>query len=127
MRLRSSLQRQTLLRAVKFSPTPLTSVEIRRQVPGLAKATLFRNLETLVRRGEIFLVEGLDGQKRYVGHAWHEAEFRCQRCGKIRHLKSTSLPKYVDRKMFGDQTVFISKLMAQGLCATCVKALKKLD
>ncbi len=125
MRLRSSPQRQTLLRAVKFAPGPLTSVEIRRLVPKLASTTLFRNLEKLVERGEIFSVDGLDGKRRYVGHAWHEAEFHCQRCGKTRHLKSQNLPTVINRKMFGNQRVFVATLRASGLCASCLKVVNK--
>lgn len=121
MRLRTSLQRRTLLRAVKFAPKPMTSGELRRRLPGLAAATLFRNLETLVRRGEIFSVDGLDGKRRYIGHAWHEAEFSCQRCGKTRHIKSESLPTSINRKMFGQQRVFVATLRASGLCASCLK------
>lgn len=126
MRQRTSPQRQTLLRAVKFATKPLTSAEIRRAVPKLASTTTFRNLETLVRRGEIFIVDGLDGRRRYVGHAWHESEFRCQRCGKTRHLKSNSLPTNINRKMFGQQRVFVATLRASGLCANCITSSKKL-
>jgi len=125
MRLRTSPERQTLLRVVKFSPGPLTSGEIRDQLPKHSEATFFRNLEKLVQRGEIFLVDGLDGKKRYVGHAWHEAEFRCQRCGKTRHLKSQTLPTTINRKMFGNQRVFVATMRASGLCASCFKLLKK--
>ncbi len=82
---------------------------------------MFRNLETLVRRGEIFSVDGLDGQRRYVGHAWHEAEFHCQRCGKTRSMNSNSLATMVNKKMFGQQRVFVATLRASGLCATCLK------
>jgi len=121
MRQRSSPQRQQLLRAVKFSSTPLTSAEIRRLVPKLASATLFRNLESLVKRGEIFSIDGLDGHRRYVGHAWHEAEFRCQRCGKTKQYNSDSLPSMVSKKMFDQQRVFVATLRVSGLCASCLK------
>lgn len=127
MRQRTSPERQTLLRVVKFSPGPLTSSEIRLLLPELASTTLFRNLDTLVKRGEIFLVDGLDGKKHYVGHAWHEAEFRCQRCGKTRHLKSQTLPTNINRKMFGNQRVFVATMRASGLCASCLKLLKKVS
>jgi len=125
MRQRTSPQRQTLLRVVKFAPQPLTAGDIRRALPSHAEATFFRNLDKLVERGEIFMLDGLDGKRRYVGHAWHEAEFRCQRCGKVRHLKSQSLPTVINRKMFGNQRVFVATLRASGLCASCLRLLKK--
>ena len=85
---------------------------------------MFRNLDKLVRRGEIFTVDGLDGKRRYVGHAWHEAEFRCQRCGKTRQIKSDTLPTIVNKKMFGRQRVFVATLRASGLCAACLNSLR---
>ncbi|MEK7537447.1 MAG: transcriptional repressor [Patescibacteria group bacterium] len=126
MRRRHSPQRQAILRAVKFAPEPLTSADLRRRLPQLAEATLFRNLDTLVARGEIFTVEGLDGGRRYIGHAWHEAEFSCQRCGKTQRLKSQTLPTSVNRRMFGQQRVFVATLRAGGLCGGCLKKLKDL-
>lgn len=106
---------------VKFSPQPLTSAELQRRLPAVAAATLFRNLEYFVRRGEIFVIDGPDGKRRYVGQAYHSATFRCQRCGKERVLTSATLPAYVDRKMFGRQEIVTSQLIAQGFCASCMK------
>lgn len=119
-------QRQAVLRAVKFSSEPLTAAAMlqRLRTAGLSRATLFRNLRRLVTNGEISAIEGHDGVTRYVGHAYHEALFRCQRCGRKRQLKSQTLPGYVDRKMFGRQSIMTSQLIAQGLCASCAKILK---
>ncbi len=118
---RQSQHRQAILRVVKFSAEPMTSGEIHRRLPRVPEATLFRNLERLVERGEIFLIDGIPGKRGYVGHTWHEAEFTCVQCGKKRHLKHRSLPGYVDRKMFGHQEIFTTQLMAQGRCGTCAK------
>lgn len=123
--LRHSPQRQTILRIVKFSDRPLSAADIsrgvRRVLPKLGRATLYRNLESLAAVGEIAEVPTDDGIRRYVGSEWHDATFTCQRCGKTRRLTSRTLPTYVDRKMFGDQTIFTSTLRATGLCATCAK------
>lgn len=123
--LRHSPQRQAALRIVKFTAEPISAVtvlrRIRRIFPKISKATLYRNLESLAAVGEIAEVPTDDGVRRYVGSEWHDATFTCQRCGKARRLTSRTLPTYVDRKMFGDQTIFTSTLRATGLCATCAK------
>lgn len=123
--LRRTTQRQTVLRTVKFSVEPVTVEQViksvRRSCPGIGLATIYRNLQHFVERGETFQVESRDGVRRYVGHTYHTAMFTCQRCGKQRRLKSRTLPAYVDRKMFGDQMVTVSELVANGLCATCAK------
>lgn len=119
---RHTFQRQSLLRVIKLTPIPLSGVEIlkklQKALPGIAKGTVYRNIDQLVKNGEIFRLDGEDGPE-YIGHAYHQATFRCQRCGKERQLKSATLPTYVDRKMFGKQKIFTSQLIAQGLCGTC--------
>lgn len=110
---------------VKFSVEPVTAEAVTKAVkpacPGIGVATVYRNLQHLVERGEIFRVDSHDGIRRFVGHAYHTATFTCQRCGQERQLTSRTLPAYVDRKIFGDQTVTVSQLAASGLCAACRK------
>lgn len=126
--LRRTTQRQAILRIVKFSVDPMTADAVTKAVksvsPGIGEATVYRNLRRLVERGEIYHVESSDGVRRFIGHAYHTATFTCQRCGKERTLKSQTLPDYFDRKMFGNQVVTVSQLIASGLCATCQKKIQ---
>lgn len=122
---RHTKQRQLILRQVKLSIKPITTDDICRALARtISRATVYRNVDVLARRGEIFTVDSLDGKRRYVGHAWHEAEFRCQRCRKTRQLKSDNLSNNVNRKMFGQQRVFVATLRTSGLCAACYRALE---
>jgi len=122
---RHTLQRQSILRLLKISVEPLTVVELwvrlRRALPTTTRMTVYRNLQFLLERGEIYQVESKDRIRRYIGHAYHQASFTCQRCGKQRSLPTKTHPAYVDRKMFGDQVVFVTSISATGLCATCAK------
>ncbi len=122
---RHTEQRQAILRAVKFAPEPLSMADLQRRLQslGISRATLFRGLRFYLDRGEIAVVDGPRGVQQYVGHAYHSAVFRCQRCGKERRLKGNTLPAYVDRKMFGHQSIVTSQLIAQGLCGTCANSL----
>jgi len=122
---RHTKQRQCILRAIKASTRAITADDIR-AISGCAKTTLYRNLEWLTKRGEIAVVDSDDGVKRYIGHSHHEATFTCQRCGRTRHLMSRTLNDYVQRKMFGPQTVMTSRLMGNGLCTDCTTKLKQL-
>lgn len=121
--LRHTEQRQAVLRTVKFAATPLSPAQVLRAVrrAGISRATLYRGLKHLVESGEIAALDGPDGTTLYVGHAFHQSTFRCQRCGKVRILTSQSLPAYVDRKMFGHQAIVTSQLVAQGLCGSCAR------
>lgn len=119
--IRHTESRMAVLRTVKFAAEPMTAAEIVRKLKqqAIKRSTIFRNLGSLVKVGEIASMEGHDGTMRYIGHLYHEAVFRCQRCHKERRLKSQTLPQYVDRKMFGHQAIVTSQLIAQGLCGSC--------
>jgi len=125
---RHTPQRAVVLRIVKSGVTPLSTEEVRRRASrdGISRATVFRNLKLLCAQGEIAMVDAVDGMRRYIGHSAHEATFTCQRCGKVRRLTSRTLNGYVQRKMFGPQTIMTSRLMGYGVCTDCTKKLKRL-
>lgn len=120
---RHTTQRQAVLRAVKISASPLTAQQVfnaaRPSDRSIGIATVYRNLRALSRSGEVVVMDGEDGVKRYLGHSHHEAVFACQRCGRVRRMSSRTLDGYVQRKMPGAQVVFFSRLQAQGLCTRC--------
>lgn len=124
---RHTVQRQLVLRFIKLSARPQSAEDVwravRRHDRDIGQATIYRNLQLLVRRGEIFRTDSRDGLRRYIGQPWHAAMFTCQRCGKERRLRSRTRPAYVDRKMFGDQIVVVSELTATGLCGGCAREL----
>lgn len=124
---RRTPQRQSILRTVKFASQPLAAEEVARQVrrssPGIGAATVYRNLQALVKAGEIYRVESGDGVRRFVGHAWHRAIFTCQRCGETKEQTTQARPDYVAQALPGDRVVAVSELMMSGLCADCAKTL----
>lgn len=125
---RHTSTRQAVLRAVKFASAPITAGEIRTRlgkVVGRAESTVFRNLNHLVRNGEIAVIDSSDGQTRYIGHAYHETTFRCVRCKKVQQVSSQSVPTYVDKKMFGRESIVTSQLIAQGLCESCLTKMQR--
>jgi Fe2+ or Zn2+ uptake regulation protein len=125
MPVRHTRQRQSILLAVKTSATGLTAdavfSSVKRGLPAVGRATVYRNLETLTKRGELFRFEGEDGVRRYYGHVFHEAVFRCQRCGKHEQIPGVMVPANI----FSKQTILLSRLSAQGICASCTRALRK--
>lgn len=128
MATRHTKSRQAVLRAVKLSPRAISADQVLTRVkpwwPEANRATVYRNLDFLTKRGEVYRLEGEDGTKQYIGHSFHEIKFRCQRCGEVRKLAEGQLQKFVEQNLSGHQTVFFSKLVAQGLCLTCQKELK---
>lgn len=125
---RRTPQRQTILRTVKFAPQPMSAEEVVRQVGRMGSpigaATVYRNLQALVKSGEIFRIESGDGVRRFVGHAWHRAIFTCQRCGEMKQVLAQASPNYVRTALPGDRVVAVSELVMSGLCADCAKTLR---
>ena len=120
---RQTEQRMILLRAMKLATEPVSPAKLQQLAAKhhISRSTLYRTLRMFVADGQIAMVENAQGKPAYVGHVYHQAIFRCQRCGKERRLRSQTLPGYVDRKMFGHQAIITSQLIAQGLCGTCAK------
>ncbi|MBI4426163.1 MAG: transcriptional repressor [Candidatus Kerfeldbacteria bacterium] len=116
---RHTPQRMLVLRTVKASREFRTAEDVLRavkqQFPRIGFATVYRNLNLLQRRGEIFGFEGPDGVRQFAGFVFHEATFTCQRCGKVERLP-VSQQSVLDRAV-KDRTVFFSRLDVRGLCA----------
>ncbi|GEM_PF-2099388 len=130
MAARRTPQRQVILRTVKFAPQPLAAEEVFRRVrrvsPGIGSATVYRNLQALVKSGEMYRVESGDGIRRFVGHAYHRVIFTCQRCGETKARTTQVCPDYASQALPGDRVVAVSEMMMSGLCADCAKTLQQL-
>ena len=91
----------------------------------MSKATVYRSLHWLAKRGEVYQVEGEDGTRCFIGHAYHRLTTTCQRCGQVCHQPETSLPNWV-RSQLGDfPLVFFSAISVGGLCGDCQKKMAK--
>lgn len=127
MDIRHTPARQWTLRVVKLSKDGLTADAVirfvRKQCPGSGRSTIFRNLNFLAKRGEIYEFESEDGKKRYIGHSFHEQTFRCQRCGETKNLSLEDLIDAVKYRL-RSQPLFYSRLQVAGLCPSCVKTLR---
>lgn len=126
---RRTPQRQVILRTVKFAPQPLAADDVFRRVrnvtKGIGSATVYRNLQALVKSGEIFRIDSGNGIRRFVGHAHHRTVFTCQRCGEVKEHTANVSPAFVSQALSGNRVVAVSELMMSGLCADCAKTLQR--
>lgn len=109
---------------VKVAKEPLSAEQVFRLVkkkcPTVNLTTTYRNLRFLAKQGEIYVTEGTDGTKRFIGHALHHQTFHCQRCGQDEHL---ALEDFVDAVKYRlrKQPIFYSQLRVVGLCRSCAR------
>ena len=121
---RGSKQRDTILRVVKNSKdhprADWVYDEVRREIPNISMGTVYRNLKTLAKSGDIRQLELADGTSRFDGNTDSHYHFRCEKCGQI-----FDLDEPVDRSI-GERVakntglkIFRQRMELIGLCNAC--------
>ena len=123
--LRMTPQRVVLLRALSKTRAHPTADEVyravRRELPTVSPATVYRNLQEMVRAGLISMLERAGGPVRYDAVADDHHHFICTRCGGVIDVylkgvdyaldeaRSKGIPGRVDR----------AEIQLHGICARC--------
>lgn len=117
---RYSLQREIIYETLKNSNThpdvDAIFAEVRKRLPDIGIATVYRNLRQLVAAG---LVETLETTKdciHYDADLSSHAHFVCERCGRITDLVAVPMAEAVEKLGY---TVTREKLVFYGICADC--------
>ena len=80
-------QRQVILEAVKNTkghPTADAIYEkVRKILPRVSMGTVYRNLNSLAKSGDIRQLDIADGTSRFDGNTDNHYHFRCEECGHI--------------------------------------------
>ena len=120
-RLRVTPQRRALLGVfAPGSPSHLTADEVyeraRKELPELARATVYNTLGEFVRAGLLSMVEGL-GAVRYDRNVDAHHHFRCLECGELYDVH----PRGVNRLGLdhGEFRVRRVRVLLEGTCRRC--------
>jgi Fur family transcriptional regulator, peroxide stress response regulator len=121
-------QRQTILaelRKVESHPTADDVYElVRKQLPTISLATVYRNLEQMTQQGLIMKLDG-GSQKRYDGNPENHYHFRCLKCDAMIDLPfepSGEIQKMIDT--LSDFEITDYDLNFTGLCPSCKQTKK---
>lgn len=122
--LRLTPQREVLLRVLSDSTGHPTADDLVRRVrevlPTVSHATVYRNLQELVRAG---LIGTLDtaGAVQYEVNPEEHHHFSCRRCGKVWDVYLASVEVRVDRRRSALEGFQVDRreVQLQGLCADC--------
>lgn len=130
MSLRMTNQREVILRRLKESKTHPTADElyelVRKDMPRISLATVYRNLEILSEAGVISKLEISGRQKRFDYDIEDHDHIYCVQCHRVDNLE-------IDRKALSeaslqgetDYNVTGYRLEFVGLCPRCRKTNKK--
>lgn len=109
------------LRSVKTHPTAdELFVQVRRRLPRVSLATVYRNLEWLAAQGLVQKIEVGGRQMRFDGNPQAHYHIRCRDCGKVDDLDVDPLPNL--ENLIGpvcDYEVLGHRLEFTGICPAC--------
>ncbi len=122
--MRITNQREIILEELKKTKSHPTADElfelVRKRLPRISLATVYRNLEQLSDAGIINKIEYGSRQKRFDGDVSPHSHVFCIRCGKIADIKTAqdiNLKKIIqDTKGY---KIFGERLQFMGLCPQC--------
>lgn len=121
---RNTIQRALVLEAVRSLHDHPTSSDVydvvREKYPNISRATVYRNLGVLAKKGEVLRVEVPNGADRYDFRNKPHYHARCRVCGGVFDIEAPYLDDLVSRVtdahgfiIEGHETIF------DGVCASC--------
>jgi len=117
-------QRKVILDTMKGVTSHPTADQVyqmvRRRLPHVSLATVYRNLEILSEHGMIQKLELAGAQRRFDGNVESHYHVRCTRCGRTEDLPMEIIP-HLDSMVQGisDFDVAGHRLEFMGLCPKC--------
>ena len=84
---RKSVQRETILRIIRKTKSHPAAdwvyEQVRKEIPNISLGTVYRNLKSLTKEGQIKELESPGGLNRFDGNEMNHYHFRCEKCGHI--------------------------------------------
>ena len=121
---RGSKQRDTILRVVMNSNdhprADWVYDQVRREIPNISMGTVYRNLKSLAKSGEIRQLDLADGTSRFDGNNDSHYHFRCERCGCIFDLDEP-IDQSISQRVAKNTgfKVYRQRMELIGLCNAC--------
>ncbi len=122
--LRMTAQRKVILeelRSVDTHPTADRIYEmVRRRLPRVSLATVYRNLDWLAEAGVIQKYESAGSQRRFDGKPSNHDHIRCVECGRLDDIMADPIPDVEERiRDKTDYQIAGYRLEYLGICPSC--------
>jgi Fur family peroxide stress response transcriptional regulator len=123
--LRMTPQRAVLLRVLARTPQHPTAEQlyrgVRRILPSVSPATVYRNVQMLAHAGVISTLERAGDAVRYDPNPDDHHHFTCIRCGEVIDIYLSSVEYRVDggRSRLGTARIESYEVQFRGVCAPC--------
>ncbi len=117
-----SKQKEVVFTAVSCScdhPTAdLVLARAKELMPSINLATVYRNLNALVKEGRIRRVQHVLGD-RFDKTLYHHAHVLCEKCGDFSDINSIDLKKVVDNLKISIHNITSVDFVITGTCSKC--------
>jgi len=132
MQLRMTNQRETILKELRRSKQHLTADElyerVKKLLPRISLATVYRNLETLSDAGVIGKLEISGRQKRFDYDVEEHDHIYCQNCNRVDNINlDRSLIGYASIASEKGYTITGYRVEFVGFCPACQKKMKDVE
>ena len=121
---RASKQRDTILRVVTDSKdhprADWVYDQVRQEIPNISMGTVYRNLKSLAKSGDIRQLDIADGTSRFDGNIDNHYHFRCEECGHIFDLDEP-VDQAISHRVAKNTgfKVYRQRMELIGLCKAC--------
>ena len=117
-----SKQRQVVLLAVQTSSDHPTAEMVlgrcKELMPSINLATVYRNLNALVKEGKVRKIEAVGGD-RFDKTLFDHAHFQCSKCGAVTDIMGIDVKSILAIAKFGGNDIIDTEINFRGVCATC--------
>lgn len=123
--MRKTEQRACILEVLRQGPPHSAADEVyrrvRRKMPGISLATVYRNLELLTGQGLIRRLSNQGGRRRYDAVREEHGHFWCQACGEVEDVPFIFPQPELDpaHPWMKGRVVYSASTDLQGLCPRC--------
>jgi len=123
--LRMTPQRAVLLQVLARTPHHPTAEQlyrgVRRVLPSVSPATVYRNVQMLAQAGVISTLERAGDAVRYDPNPDDHHHFTCIRCGEVMDIYLSSVRYKVDggRSRLGTARIDSCEVQFRGVCSPC--------
>ncbi len=123
-KLKMTVQRRVILEEIKKVKTHPSADElylaVRRRLPDISMATVYRNLETLAEHGLIRRMWEVSAPRRYDGELADHYHVVCEQCGRVDDVSLRAVDGFLEEvRRASDYDVQGYRLGFFGLCPSC--------
>ncbi len=121
-----SKQRELVLKTLQenmIHPTADCVYElVRKEIPNISLATVYRNLNMLAESGVVRRIDGLDGSVHFDHNMCNHYHFICTKCNKVYDVPYDIAPGLVE-KVFNETRLYVESydIALKGICQKCQK------